>query len=91
MNARYFFLRCRKQLEEKQKRERKTRVTISEPTPLMRLNNESAEEEHTDHSGMLRRGADSASSGFVDDVEHEMYKYGLAGRTFNGECVCVCV
>ena len=53
--------------------------------PLTRLNNESADEDRT---GTLRRGADSASSGFVEDLEHDVYKYGMAGRTFNGECVC---
>lgn len=32
-----------------------------------------------------RRGADSASSGFVDDIDNELFKYGMAGRTFRGE------
>jgi len=50
-------------------------VKISAPSPAHSL----------DRYGNKTRGADSASSGFVDDVEHEQFRYGMAGRTFLGE------
>ncbi len=32
-----------------------------------------------------RRGAESASCGFVEDIDNDLLKYGMAGRTFRDE------
>jgi len=67
-------------LEKKHVEERKQKlrsITISHPSPLP-LTTEAVQ-------GM-RRGADSASSGFVDDreIENDVFKYGISGRTLGG-------
>ncbi len=64
--------RCHKKLEGSHKvnsLKRRREIEISAPSPVHSLDR-------------YHRGADSASSGFVDDVEHDHFKYGMSGKSF---------
>ena len=68
------FLRCSKNLERRSEnlemKRRRMKASISSPSPL------------PDETQQRRMRGDSGSSGFVEGMESDLHKYGMAATTF---------
>lgn len=74
-----FPCRCSKNLERRhadtEMKRRRVKASISSPSPLPQTTEEL----------MQRVRGDSGSSGFVDGIDADLHKYGLAATTFLGK------
>ena len=73
------YYRCRKNLErnhvDSEMKRRRTKASISAPSPLPQTTEEI----------LQRIRGDSGSSGFVEGIDADLHKYGMAATTFTGE------